>query len=237
MENVATVRDILKRYVAELKSVVPDPAFQQRITGIIVWNERQISALQYQQEISHVSNTKPGEVLPQPLKSLLGKPLLKHSEVNRLHDRPAYFAKPHLDGIPQDGGTFSNIQLFKYTPSADDIEGMAHFALLELAEWAGFESFQSGEDELRKYLLDKLAAGALEPDTIDQRREINELYSKILVMDAGDVVDKYHDSIIRGLAKKAGMNVTDSKPKNVYNTAFIADIKKAIEEKNKLMML
>lgn len=62
------------------------------------------------------------------------------------------------------------------------------------------------------------------------QQKVSEIYPKFLSSPADDLLDSCSDMEIRGVAKKAGMPVTETNPKTI-TTAYIEEIKKAIQSK------
>lgn len=60
--------------------------------------------------------------------------------------------------------------------------------------------------------------------------KVDEVYPKFLITESDHLIDSLTELEIRGVAKKAGLPVTDTEPKTI-NTGFIDEIKEAIRLK------
>lgn len=65
------------------------------------------------------------------------------------------------------------------------------------------------------------------------RKEVDSLYGRFLETPNDQLIDRESDIAIRGVAKMAGLPVTDKSPKNI-NSKFIDSIKEAITKKNEI---
>lgn len=59
------------------------------------------------------------------------------------------------------------------------------------------------------------------------RRRVEDLYSNFRSIDSDQILDKYSDQEIKGVAKQAGIPVSDNAPKKI-DTRFILQVKEAI---------
>lgn len=77
------------------------------------------------------------------------------------------------------------------------------------------------------------ALEAVEPTKTDldfAREKVDKAYIAIPALSADDIREFYEDAVIRGVAKRAGLDVTTTTPKHLTN-AFIESIKTAIANK------
>lgn len=71
---------------------------------------------------------------------------------------------------------------------------------------------------------------ALEAEEL--QKEVNAVYEGFVERENDDILDSVSDLVIRGVAKKAGMQVSQTEPEKL-NAAFVDQIKEAIKEKAK----
>lgn len=68
------------------------------------------------------------------------------------------------------------------------------------------------------------------------RQEVDNLYGRFIATPTDDLLDRESDIALRGVAKKAGLPVTDKSPKKV-DAKFIETIKEAIKKKAEIESL
>lgn len=75
---------------------------------------------------------------------------------------------------------------------------------------------------------------ALQLAAEELKEKVTELYPKFLEIETEAIIDTYSDLEIRGVAKEAGLPVTETNPKNA-DAKFVQQIKDAIKKKNELI--
>ena len=82
----------------------------------------------------------------------------------------------------------------------------------------------------------KHIVGPNEVEVEELLQKVEELYPKFRFIEDDAILDSYSELEIRSIAKRAGLPVTETEPKTI-NTAFIKEIKDAMDEKDRIVKL
>lgn len=113
-----------------------------------------------------------------------------------------------------------------------DLSNSSEFETITKLDGKDFNAASQNKTAPEK--VDKQRLKADENEAVEIKKQVDELEPLFLEIESDKLVDEHSDIVLRGIAKRAGLPVTEENPKTI-TVKYINQIKEAIKKNKELL--